>query len=253
MPSPDSVPSAFPPEKAQSAPAGLPPPYFLPRGVMPNDAGALPLSGLTVLLVEDSRFASDALRLMCQRSGARLRRAETIAQARAHLRTYRPDVVIVDLGLPDGRGDRLIRDLSMARQGSVLLGTSGDLDGRKAALAAGAVGFLEKPLSGLGVFQRAILRHMPGRIPILSEGSEDDLMCPDHLALQDDLAHAADLLATMPDGDQRGYLAAFLYGVARVGGDADLADVASVYGAGQGAEGPLRQALHARLDRGPAF
>ena len=45
----------------------------------------LPLQGITVLAVEDSRFACDALRLLCQRSGARLRRAETLEAARAHL------------------------------------------------------------------------------------------------------------------------------------------------------------------------
>jgi CheY-like chemotaxis protein len=70
------------------------------------------LQGVTILAVEDSRFACEALRLIARRAGARLRRAETMAAARDHLRVYRPDVVLIDLGLPDGRGDALIRDLA---------------------------------------------------------------------------------------------------------------------------------------------
>lgn len=233
--------------------SGLPPPCFLPRGVAPPDAGALPLSGLTVLLVEDSRFASDAMRLMCQRSGARLRRAETIALARSHLKTYRPDVVIVDLGLPDGCGDRLIREVSMARQGSVILGTSGDPDGRKTALAAGAVGFLDKPMPGLAGFQRAVLRHLPNRFAIVPDTGPGDRVEADPLALHDDLSHAADLMKAEPDQGGRRYLASFLGGLARVAGDRDLAEAARALMHEAGAMAPLRRMVNARLAEGGAF
>ena len=69
-----------------------------PAQPMQGRALAPPLRGITILAVEDSRFASEALRLMCNRLGARLRRAETLSAAHSHLRLYRPDLVIVDLG-----------------------------------------------------------------------------------------------------------------------------------------------------------
>ena len=86
-----------------------------------------PLLGLTILIVEDSSFASEALRLMSTRSGARIRRADSIANARRHLAIYRPSVVIVDNGLPDGSGLALIQSLSLGSPDiDVILATSGD-------------------------------------------------------------------------------------------------------------------------------
>ncbi len=203
----------------------LPPGFALPNL---REGAELPLQGVTILAVEDSRYACEALRLMSQRAGARLRRADILARARAHLRVYRPDVVIVDLGLPDGRGEGLIRELAMARQRPLaVLGTSGNPDGRGAALAAGAEGFLDKPLESFAAFCTVLRRFLPGLAPTLVE---DSAIHPDPLALQDDLARAAAALSTEPDAAGRRYLAGFLLGVAHHAHDGALARAASAAG-----------------------
>ena len=112
-----------------------------------------PLLGLTILVVEDSRYASETMRLLCLRSGARIRRADCLKSARRHLQVYRPSAVIVDLGLPDGSGLDLISELNRAApRVGILLATSGDDNAEQAAMAAGADDFLAKPITSLALF-----------------------------------------------------------------------------------------------------
>ncbi len=210
---------------------------------------ALPLQGLTVLVVEDSRFASDAVRLLCQRSGARLRRVETLHAACGHLRVYRPDVIVIDLGLPDGRGDALIRDLAGRHpQGPVIIGISGDPDARADAMNAGAHGFLDKPFSSLLAFQAEIVRHLPDRAQRSAMTTPDSMLTADPLALRDDLEHAEGLSQANPDALQRRYLAGFVGGLARSTNDAALAAAVDAMAGDQGLDG-LRAVLASRISR----
>ncbi len=185
-----------------------------------------PLLGLTVLVVEDSRFACEAMRLLCLRSGARIRRADCLRSARRHLMSYRPTVVIVDLGLPDGSGLDLIAEIAAGRPRlPALLATSGDGGAAGAALAAGADAFLPKPVESLSAFQRTVLGALPAAPGPRAPGAapaEDDRVHPDPLALRDDLAHVADLLGDDPQGVVLDYLAQFLSGVALSAHDAPL-------------------------------
>jgi CheY-like chemotaxis protein len=147
-------------------------------------SAARPLLGLTVLLVEDSRFASEAMRLLCMRSGARIRRADCLRSARRHLQVYRPSVLIVDVGLPDGSGAELIAEAAQASPRiGLILGISGDDHRRDACIAAGADGFLEKPLHSIASFQELILSHLPqDHQPPAPRELRDEKIVPDTTA-----------------------------------------------------------------------
>lgn len=198
-----------------------------------------PLSGLTVLVVEDSRFASEAIRLLCLRSGARIRRADCLSAAMRHLQTYRPNIVLVDMGLPDGSGADLIRQIASREPTPVVFGISGDPDLHGTALAAGAIGFFAKPINSLAAFQQTILSALPAeniqRGPRLLP---NEIVTPDITALRDDLAHVAEVLSGAADDAAIDYIARFLTGVARSAQDAPLAEAAAAlardYEAGRG-------------------
>jgi CheY-like chemotaxis protein len=187
-----------------------------------------PLLGMTVLVVEDSRFASEALRLMCLRSGARIRRADCLRSARRHLKVYRPSVAIIDLGLPDGSGLELIEELNRANpRVGVILAISGDDHAHSPAMAAGADAFLAKPLDGLGVFQQAIVGALP---PELQSNQpcvvSNEVVVPDPVAYRDDMSHVASLLDDHQDGPTLDYVAQFLASVAKSADDGPLGKAA---------------------------
>lgn len=216
----------------------LPEPAF-PRPPQPRalayPAGAFAAPPRTLLLVEDSRHAAEAVRILCRRMGIRLRRTESLAGAALHLRVYRPDIALIDLGLPDGSGLDLIRAMarSTARPGRVVA-ISGDptLDG--AAQRAGADAFLAKPLS--------FTRHLASLTgdagdadsitdwrhnPMLPEfGQVDRNAGADPLALRDDLTLAGDLLGRSDDPEDLRYAGQFLASIGRSLSDEPLAEAA---------------------------
>ena len=183
-----------------------------------------PLLGLTILVVEDSRYACEAIRLMCLRSGARIRRADCLRSARRHLSVYRPSVVIVDLGLPDGSGLDLIAELASAiPRVTGLLGLSGNSDKATEAINAGADGFLDKPLDSLAAFQQGVLAALPETYrPAGPRAVSQARITPDPMAYRDDMNHAANLLDDHSDGPVLDYVAQFLDSVARSAHDTAL-------------------------------
>lgn len=223
---------------------------FAPYAAQKAPTALRPLLGLTVLVVEDSRFACDAMRLLCLRSGARIRRADCIASARRHLQVYRPSVAIIDMGLPDGSGATLIEELASASPRiDVLLAISGDESLKRQALVAGADGFLAKPLDSLATFQEAILAHLPPESrPAGPRPLSQEVISPDPVAYRDDLCHAADTLENGTREEVIDYIAAFLSGIALSAQDVALRQAAETVTRGR-ASGRMLNADVVRLNQ----
>ena len=190
---------------------------------LPQPTPERPLNGCNVLVVEDSRCTAEAVRLLARRSGARLRRADSLAAAHRHLAVYRPTIVIVDMGLPDGSGAELIAELAAAvPRVPALVGTSGDPGAQAVAMAAGADGFLAKPIESLALFQQVLVELLPPEAaPRGLRALPEEVVTPDRESVVEDLEQAAEM---MRRGRSPGlaYAAQFLGTVAQAAHDPGL-------------------------------
>ncbi|MBR9863238.1 MAG: response regulator [Rhodobacteraceae bacterium] len=206
-----------------------------------NVARSRPLVGVTILLAEDSRYCSEAVRLMALRSGARLRRVDSVKSACNHLKLYKPDIVIVDPGLPDGSGIDLIRDVAGRKiPNQITIALSGDDSAhvREAVIKAGAQGFLGKPIRNLSKFQDQIVAILKAsgmeRVSgtKVSDWGEEDGADLDRQALFDDLDRIRKLLETaLPENDRHKlrYCAQFVDSVGQTARDVELTRQARVF------------------------
>lgn len=117
---------------------------------------------LTVLLVEDDRELRTTLRESLRVEGYAVVAAASLADAHALLANTEVDIVLLDLGLPDGDGETLLTTLRRGRSTPVIVISARETDDPKIRLLdAGADDFLVKPFS-LGELlarMRVALRH----------------------------------------------------------------------------------------------
>ena len=114
-----------------------------------------------VLVIEDEKQIRRFVRLAMEEEGCVVSEAESIAQGLSEAGARQPDLLILDLGLPDGNGIDLIRDLRTWSDIPVLILSARTQENDKIdALDAGADDYLTKPFS-VGELQarvRALLR-----------------------------------------------------------------------------------------------
>jgi two-component system KDP operon response regulator KdpE len=105
-------------------------------------------SGAWLLVVEDEEPARRLLRVYLARRGYRVDEAASAREAMRAWEAHRPDLVLLDLGLPDLDGVEVIRRIRRdAVTPIIVLSARGEERDKVAGLEAGADDYLSKPFS----------------------------------------------------------------------------------------------------------
>ena len=124
--------------------------------------------GARILFVEDEAAIADPFGRALARQGFEIVAARSVAEARARFARQAPDLVLLDLTLPDGDGRDLCRELRSASQVPIIMLTARgtELD-RVTGLEIGADDYVVKPFAVGEVVARirAVLRRGRGARP----------------------------------------------------------------------------------------
>jgi two-component system, OmpR family, KDP operon response regulator KdpE len=131
----------------------------------------------TVLLIEDDRFVRRFVRVSIESAGLRVLEAESGEQGLALASTARPDLVIVNLGLPDMDGVEVIRELRGWSSIPVIVVSAHTREDEKvAALDAGADDYVTKPF-GIAELVARIRAHLRRQSRITVGASQKSRIC----------------------------------------------------------------------------
>jgi two-component system KDP operon response regulator KdpE len=101
-----------------------------------------------ILVIEDDAGIRTVLRVLLGSEGYRVIEAETAARAEIEARSHRPDLLLVDLGLPDGDGLKVIQRVRTWSPVPIIVLSARTMETQKiAALDAGADDYVTKPFS----------------------------------------------------------------------------------------------------------
>ena len=134
-------------------------------------------AGYSILVVEDEAAIRRFVRLALGAEGHTVHEADSVARGLIEAGTRRPDLVVLDLGLPDGDGIEVIRGLrSWSTVPVIVLSARSQEADKIAALDAGADDYLVKPFGAGELMARVraqLRRHYqqtPGGDPLIVFG-----------------------------------------------------------------------------------
>jgi len=147
-------------------------------------------NSMRVLVVDDEPDAAEALTLLLKPRGYEVRVAGTGDEARSAVGAWRPNVVLLDLMLPDVNGLDLLRDLRTAAPDTqvVMVTGYGSVPKVVEAMNAGAFGFIEKPIEAMLLL--AVLDKASEKVAMAVENRRLRSELNDHATLDDMVARS---------------------------------------------------------------
>ena len=111
---------------------------------------------MQILLVEDDRLLAKGLRKALQQQGYAINHVETGKAALHVIAVDTPDIVVLDLGLPDMDGISVLKQLRVQHQSLpvLLLTARSDIEDKITGLDSGADDYLAKPFEMTELFAR---------------------------------------------------------------------------------------------------
>ena len=130
------------------------------------------LSSPQILIVEDESTISEPLAKLLAREGFNATVAGTVADALAKFATDKPDLILLDLNLPDGDGRDVAREIRRSSGVPIIMLTArGTETDRIVGLEIGADDYVVKPFSSAEVIARirAVLRRSEAHDDLLDQ------------------------------------------------------------------------------------
>src|SRR5580700_1781668 len=123
-----------------------------------------------VLIVEDDQALQSVLRTLFEANGFRVVVAGTAARGELDARLHRPDIVVVDLGLPDRDGLNVIGAIRVWSAVPIVVLSARTAEAQRlAAFEMGADDYVMKPFSAPELLARVraiVRRHVRGDLPM---------------------------------------------------------------------------------------
>jgi two-component system, OmpR family, KDP operon response regulator KdpE len=123
-----------------------------------------------VLIIEDDQAIQNVLRMLFEANGFRAVVAGTAARGEQDARLHRPDIVVVDLGLPDRDGLEVITGIRAWSPVPILVLSARTAEAQRlAAFEQGADDYVIKPFSAPELLARVraiVRRHVRGDLPM---------------------------------------------------------------------------------------
>jgi two-component system catabolic regulation response regulator CreB len=135
----------------------------------------------TILVVEDEPAIADTILYALEREGFTPLHSTTCAAARSHLEAERVDLVVLDVGLPDGSGFEFCKEIRRRTAVPIIFLTarSSEID-RVVGLEIGADDYVSKPFSPreLAARIKAVLRRVrAGSTEVTNSSVETPSIC----------------------------------------------------------------------------